>query len=78
MPPTRTYLQFEDVSHLYSGKRKRIEVKSYWGSQLGEIKWYSPWRRYCFWSFEHTILNDEHLETVKKEIQKLAKVHPDD
>jgi len=32
---------------------------------LGMIKWYGPWRQYCFFPVTDTIWSDECLEDVK-------------
>lgn len=34
------------------------------GAFLGEVKWYSPWRQYCFYPAESTIWNPECLSDV--------------
>ncbi|KKM86433.1 hypothetical protein LCGC14_1279120 [marine sediment metagenome] len=35
------------------------------GTLLGEIRWYSPWRQYCFYPI-NSIFNSEGLGEIKK------------
>jgi hypothetical protein len=34
------------------------------GVKLGEIRWYAPWRRYCYWPDGETILDASCLREV--------------
>lgn len=60
------------------GKTRRFRIDSKCSHcRLGEIKWYSPWRHYCFFpiaGFE-TIYSDRCLETLSKFISKLNEEH---
>lgn len=80
MPPTNTknYLRFEDVSHLYLAKTKRIEIFSHWGSQIGVIRWYTPWRKYCFYPFDSTIFDVTCLQTIQNKINELMEARKND
>lgn len=40
---------------------------------LGEVKWYGPWRRYCFYPCDNTVWDVkclEELENLMKDINK--------
>ena len=41
------------------------------GYRIGIIKWYGPWRQYCFFPKEDTIWNKGCLEDVNEFIQGL-------
>lgn len=40
---------------------------------LAEIKWYSPWRQYCFFPGATTVFNISCLEDIGSFIRQLAK-----
>jgi hypothetical protein len=35
------------------------------GTRLGQVKWYSPWRRYCFYPAEDVLLDASCLDELK-------------
>lgn len=41
------------------------------GEELGTIKWYGPWRQYCFFPLPNCIFNNGCLEDIKKKISEL-------
>ncbi len=41
------------------------------GLILGRIKWYGPWRSYCFYSSPNCIFNVSCMDDIKKAIQEL-------
>lgn len=41
-------LKFEEIGTSKSGKTKIYEVTNFSDDFLGEVKWYSNWRRYVF------------------------------
>lgn len=67
-----SYLQFRDVSEYYEIKTKRIEIESLSGPQLGVIKWYSPWRKYCFFPFDSTIFDISCMDEIQDKIKELT------
>lgn len=75
MPPTNTknFLKFTDVSAYYPHqKTKRFEItNAQWGSQLGEIRWYTPWRKYCFYPFDSTIFDMTCLQVIQEKLNQL-------
>jgi hypothetical protein len=40
-------------------------------SILGHIKWYGPWRQYCFWPSPQTIFNPACLQDIREFIGDL-------
>lgn len=40
---------------------------------LGMVKWYRPWRQYCFFPKSDTIFNFSCLEDINKFMRQLAK-----
>jgi len=70
MPPTRVFLEFREIQSLT--KTKKIGVYSVtWGNYLGEIKWYVPWRRYCFYPGVNTLFDVNSLQIVQDKIAEL-------
>ena len=46
-----TYLNFIDEGYLNpKAQTKRFSVTEKSGSKLGEIRWFAPWRKYCFFT----------------------------
>jgi len=43
-----SYIRFVEWPNPAQRKTKVWEVESRSGASLGEVKWYAPWRRYCF------------------------------
>lgn len=57
-----THIQFVQTSHTGRTGRYNVLAKD-GGTLLGEVKWYGPWRCYCFFAgqgtlFEKTCLRD--------------------
>lgn len=42
---------------------------------LGMIKWYPPWRQYCFFSCENTVFNSECLDDINAFVQDANQKH---
>ena len=38
---------------------------------LGQIRWYGPWRQYCFYPTPHTVFNPTCMEDISKQIKEL-------
>jgi len=38
---------------------------------LGQIKWYGPWRQYCFFPSPNSVFNNGCMEDIKKFIGEL-------
>lgn len=69
--PESTYLRFEEKLSP-SAKTKVVSVISRAHSlELGSIKWYGPWRQYCFFPGHATIFNHTCMRTIVEVIDAL-------
>jgi hypothetical protein len=41
------------------------------GALLGTVKWYGPWRQYCFWPHHSTVFNDTCLSDIQDFLGKI-------
>jgi hypothetical protein len=65
------YMVFKELPS-YARKTKIIQVISKSsGISLGEIKWYGPWRQYCFYPGIYTIFNNGCMTDIIKKIDEL-------
>jgi hypothetical protein len=71
------YFHFSDASSFYPKRKTKtfdcINNKS--GAILGNIKWYSNWRQYCFFSSDNTIFNSSCLEDISYFLKQLNNGH---
>ncbi len=44
------------------------------GAPLGTIRWYGPWRQYCFWPAAATIFNTDCLRTIEDRVATCNRV----
>lgn len=63
-----------------SGKTGRWSVQTVDGQHtLGEIAWYGPWRKYCFFpsvgAMAQTVFEWDCLRDIADQLQQLTKVH---
>jgi len=64
------YLEYFKAGH--TGKTEVHDVLSKSsGAILGHIKWYGPWRQYCFWPCPQTIFNPDCLNHINGFIAEL-------
>ncbi len=51
----KTYIEFIEMPRMFPSERKtkvwRVQNKTH-GDNLGEVKWYGGWRRYCFFPLD--------------------------
>ena len=40
---------------------------------LGQIKWYSPWRQYCFFPSPNSVFNPTCMDDINKFIKELMR-----
>jgi len=63
------YLSFEHVPN--PGRKTGVwnvrSVSS--GAHLGAIRWYGPWRQYCFYATSSTIFNVECLSQIADRVE---------
>lgn len=66
------YMEFDKVGD--TGKTEIWNILSESsGFILGQIKWYGPWRQYCFFPSPHSIFNPTGMDDIKKMIAELMK-----
>lgn len=66
------YLEFLRADPLTARKTSIVYVISKSsGDELGLIKWYGPWRQFCFWPALDTIFNVGCLEEIQTVIKLL-------
>lgn len=53
--PEITYLTFREVKASPGRKTKIWVVRGTGDIKLGEVRWYAPWRQYCFYPEDATI-----------------------
>lgn len=64
------YLVFEDFQTKRKTKYVLVSNKNS-EDLIGVIKWYAPWRQYCFFPASDTIWNTTCLDDVQEVISKL-------
>lgn len=57
------YLNFRFIGNSRSGKTDIYEVTNH-ECKIGEIRWYSVWRQYCFFPCECTLYNKGCLRDI--------------
>lgn len=67
------YLAFVKLASVAKIKTDVWDVRSVTrpGLVLGQVRWYGPWRQYCFWPARETVFNRECLESIESFIGKL-------
>jgi len=66
----KKYVEFELVATKSKTNVYSVLSRSS-GDFLGEIKWYGPWRQYCFFPAQQTVWSKGCLAEVNSFIQKL-------
>jgi len=65
------------IEYMLTGTKPKTNVYTIFskssGDRLGEIKWYAPWRQYCFFPDEETIWAKGCLNEVNFLIEKFMK-----
>lgn len=67
------YLDFIEMPTITKTKIFEVRSKSS-GYCLAIIKWYSPWRQYCFYSIPNTVFNNTCLLDIVEFIQKVGEM----
>jgi hypothetical protein len=57
------------------GKTERWLIVSENGGEIGAIRWYGPWRRYCFLPLEGTVYEEQCLREIADFCERLTKAH---
>ena len=66
-----SYITFEDGGNSPSGKTRIVNVCGAGGMALGKVRWYGPWRGYCFFPTHGTVWSAGCLREVEGEIDRL-------
>jgi len=69
------YLQFIVKEHKPKTKVVAVVNKTH-QEEIGEIRWYSAWRQYCFFPYDRTIWNKGCLTDINDMITELTPVRP--
>lgn len=68
----KTFLNFVDISYKFDKKTKTINILSSMdASDLGNIMWYSPWRKYCLFPGTGIIFDSNCLTEIQNKITEL-------
>jgi hypothetical protein len=69
MKTTYKYLRFEELEA--KTKTKQFMVENTSGSILGHVKWYTPWRKYCFFTHGPLVFDAGCLADIQDFINRL-------
>lgn len=70
-----TYLNFIDKGYVYVGApTKRFEVSETGGSVLGVVRWFNPWRKYCFFA-NNIVLEEKCMADISEFIKLKTAAH---
>ena len=64
------YMEFDKIGDTGKTEIFNILSKSS-GFILGQIKWYGPWRQYCFFPSPHSVFNNSCMNDIIKFINIL-------
>lgn len=64
------FLRFESQSS-ESGLTQIVEVYNSHLTRLGQIRWFSPWRRYCFYPYPNSIYDAKCMGELISKIDEL-------
>jgi len=64
------YLRLAEIPSIKKTKQFMVESKQH-GYCLGIIKWYAPWRQYCFYPGFETVFNNTCLLDIVEFLNKL-------
>lgn len=68
------YLKFVELEK--TGLTRRVAVESkHTNIQLGIIKWWSHWRRYCFFPEPNTLWSAECMSQIQNQLSSMMKEH---
>jgi hypothetical protein len=70
-----SYIRFIRHPELETGVTQRWEVSSSGGDNLGQVKWFGNWRKYCFSPFADTVYEEVCLREIAFFGEQLTKLH---
>lgn len=70
------WIEFTEAGWSASGRTRiwRVEPKQVSGC-IGEISWYSPWRRYCFFPIANSVFEEQCLRDIAKFCEDQTAAH---
>ena len=71
----KEFLRFEEIPNPGKATKQFDAISISRASVLGTIKWYGPWRQYCFEPNDFTIWSDGCLEQIAEFLKKLNQEH---
>lgn len=64
---------------MFRGKARKTRIWEVWtiaeDVQLGEVRWYSPWRKYCFFPYGGTVWEQDCLRVLAEFIETQTREH---
>lgn len=74
---TGSFIHFNEQPHLdrRPHKTRRRSVTSLYGDPLGQIKWWSPWRRYCFFPNPDTVFEQVCMREIADFVENKTREH---
>lgn len=71
-----SWIRFDYVDVSKSGKTKLWRIRPLDSHDtLGEVKWYGPWRKYCFYPDHNTVFEQDCLRDIAKFCESQTKAH---
>lgn len=65
------FIRFIKLDKPKNHKTDIVEIYNSSDDLLGTIKWYGPWRKYCFYPAELTLFDYECLNTILEVLDKM-------
>ncbi len=66
---------FREVAQAPGRKTKLFDVLPMTGARLGTVKWFSHWRKYCFFPDMETLFDPDCLFTIAEFCERQTKLH---
>lgn len=70
-----SYLNFNLYGDSPSGKTLIWEVTNQGNARIGIVKWYAPWRKYCYFPGDDTLYDKECLAEISAFLDKVNREH---
>lgn len=69
------HIHFEDISYIYPGRKTKtfLCINNSEDVPLGDVRWDSPWRQYCFFPKDQIALSKSCCDDVSDFIGQLRK-----
>lgn len=67
----KTYIRFQEIIKINKKTKTFLIINNTYNNVLGEIKWNSKWRQYCFYPVNETIFSVGCLNDINNQITEL-------